>query len=45
MTNTTKKQSLKILQYNVNKSRAKVLIELFQDPEIATYNIITTQEP
>ena len=45
MTDTTNKQSLKILQYNVNKSRAKVLIGLLQDPEIATYDIITTQEP
>jgi len=45
MLNTTNKQSLKILQYNVNKSRTKVLIGLLQDPEIALYDIIATQEP
>jgi hypothetical protein len=45
MLNTTNKQSLKILQYNVNKSRTKVLIGLLQDPEIASYDIIATQEP
>ena len=43
--NTTNKQSLRILQYNVNKSRTKVLIGLLQDPEIASYDIIATQEP
>jgi len=43
--NTTNKQSLKILQYNVNKSRTKVLMGLLQDPEIASYDIIATQEP
>jgi hypothetical protein len=45
MLNTTNKQSLKILQYNVNKSRTKVLMGLLQDPEIALYDIIATQEP
>jgi len=45
MTDKTQTQSLKILQYNVNKSRKKVLIGLLQDQEVATYDIIATQEP
>ena len=36
---------LRILQYNANKSRNKVLIGLLQDPRVATYDIIAIQEP
>ena len=37
--------SLRILQYNVNKSRNKVLASLLEDPLTVTYNIIIIQEP
>lgn len=41
----TSVQSLKVLQYNVNKSRNKVMIGLLQDPDIETYDILAIQEP
>jgi exonuclease III len=37
--------TLRILQYNVNKSRNKVLAALLEDPEIKNYDIIAVQEP
>ena len=37
-------RKLKILQYNANKSRAKVLIGLLEDPEVALYDILAIQE-
>lgn len=43
--NNNSTQNIRILQYNVNKSRTKVLMGLLQDPEIASYDIIATQEP
>jgi exonuclease III len=36
---------LKILQYNVNKSRNKVLASLLRDPNIQEFDIIAIQEP
>ncbi len=36
---------LTLLQYNVNKSRDKVLIGLFEDPQLAKYDILAIQEP
>src|ERR1700743_886490 len=36
---------LTLLQYNVNKSRDKVLIGLLQDPEIAKIDVLAIQEP
>src|SRR6201996_3284920 len=36
---------LALLQYNVNKSRKKVLIGLFQDPTIQELDILAIQEP
>src|ERR1700754_2479032 len=36
---------LTLLQYNVNKSRDKVLIGLLQAPEIAKIDILAVQEP
>jgi hypothetical protein len=38
-------QKLALLQYNVNKSRSKVQIGLFQDPRILRFDIIALQEP
>lgn len=38
-------QELRILQYNVQKSRDVVLASLFQDPKILEYDIIAIQEP
>jgi len=38
-------KTLRILQYNANKSRNKVLIGLLQDPRTASYDIIAIQEP
>lgn len=37
--------SLKILQYNVNKSRNKVLAALLADPRVKEYDILAIQEP
>jgi hypothetical protein len=34
-----------LLQYNVNKSRKKVLIGLFQDPRIQEIDFLAIQEP
>src|ERR1700761_8388295 len=39
------KKKLALLQYNVNKSRKKVLIGLFQDPTIQELDILAIQEP
>ena len=36
---------LTLLQYNVNKSRKKVLIPLLEDPKIARFDILAIQEP
>ena len=36
---------LTLLQYNVNKSRDKVLIGLLDDPGIARIDILAIQEP
>ena len=41
----TKTSRLALLQYNVNKSRDKVMIGLFQDPKLASYDILAIQEP
>jgi hypothetical protein len=38
-------QELTLLQYNVNKSRKKVLIGLFQDLKIQEIDILVIQEP
>ncbi len=38
-------QELRILQYNVQKSRDVVLASLFQDPRILEYDILAIQEP
>ncbi|KFY28958.1 hypothetical protein V491_00241 [Pseudogymnoascus sp. VKM F-3775] len=38
-------QELRILQYNVQKSRDVVLASLFQDPRILEYNVLAIQEP
>jgi hypothetical protein len=37
--------SLKILQYNVQKSKKKVMAPLLADPKIHQYDIIAIQEP
>lgn len=37
--------SIRILQYNVNKSRDKVLVALLADPQVADFDIIAVQEP
>src|ERR1700722_5868503 len=37
--------SVKILQYNVNKSRNKVLAGLLADPRVNEFDIIAVQEP
>jgi exonuclease III len=37
--------SIKILQYNVNKSRNKVLAALLADQRVKTYDILAVQEP
>ena len=39
------RQELRILQYNVQKSRDVVLASLFQDPGILEYDILAIQEP
>lgn len=36
---------LRILQYNVQKSRDVVLASLFQDPKVLEYDILAIQEP
>lgn len=41
----TRHQSLRILQYNVQKSKDVVLASLFQDRWISEYDIIAIQEP
>ena len=38
-------QELRILQYNVHKSRDVVLASLFRDPRILEYDILAIQEP
>ena len=38
-------QELRILQYNVQKSRDVVLASLFQDPRVLEYDVLTIQEP
>ena len=37
--------TLRILQYNVNKSRNKVMAALLQDPGIEEFDILAIQEP
>ena len=39
------RKGVTLLQYNVNKSRKKVLIGLFQDPRIQEIDILAVQEP
>lgn len=39
------KHALRILQYNVNKSRNKVLAPLLEDERIREYDVIAVQEP
>lgn len=41
----TENHSLSILQYNVNKSKDKVMIPLFEEPNTPTYDILAVQEP
>ena len=41
----TEHQSLRILQYNVQKSRDVVLASLFQNSNIGSYNVLAIQEP
>ena len=36
---------MKILQYNVNKSKNKVLTGLLTDPRVREFDIIAVQEP
>jgi hypothetical protein len=36
---------LTLLQYNVNKSRDKVLIGLLEDSRVARFDILAVQEP
>ena len=38
-------QTLSILQYNVNNSRAKVMIPLFESENIQQYVVLAIQEP
>ena len=38
-------QSLSILQYNVNKSKDSVMIPLFENLLISTYDILAIQQP
>jgi hypothetical protein len=38
-------QELRILQYNVQKSRDIVIASLFQDSKILDYDILAIQEP
>jgi hypothetical protein len=38
-------QELRILQYNVQKSRDVVLASLFQDPRTLEYDVLAIQEP
>ena len=38
-------QELRILQYNVQKSRDVVLASLFQDPRVLEYDVLAIQEP
>jgi ribonuclease HI len=38
-------QELRILQYNVQKSRDVVLANLFQDPRVLEYDVLAIQEP
>ncbi len=37
--------SFRILQYNVNKSKNKVMASLLRDPNLAHYDVIAIQEP
>ena len=39
------KPAIRILQYNVNKSRNKVLAALLEDQRLKTYDVIAIQEP
>jgi len=38
-------KGVNLLQYNVNKSRKKVLIGLFQDPRLQEIDVLVIQEP
>jgi endonuclease/exonuclease/phosphatase family metal-dependent hydrolase len=40
-----RRKALRILQYNVQKSREVVLANLFKDPRIAEYDLLAIQEP
>lgn len=44
-TSMTGHQELRVLQYNVQKSRDVVLASLFQDPRILEYDILAIYEP
>jgi len=39
------KQTLSILQYNVNNSRSKVMIPLFENEGFTDFDILAIQEP
>ena len=41
----TGSEELRILQYNVQKSRDVALANLFRDPRILDYDILAIQEP
>jgi hypothetical protein len=38
-------RELKLLQYNVQKSKDKVMVPLFEDPAVADFDIVAIQEP
>src|SRR5258706_15085107 len=38
-------RELRILQYNVQKSRDVVMANLFQDPRVLRYDVLAVQEP
>jgi hypothetical protein len=38
-------RELQLLQYNVQKSKDKVMVLLFEDPRIWDFDIIAIQEP
>jgi hypothetical protein len=42
---TGEEYTIRILQYNVNKSRNKVLAGLMKDPKRKDFDIIAIQEP
>ena len=39
------KSTMKILQYNVRKSRDTVMATLLRDPRVMDYDILAIQEP